>query len=86
MSMERVIVQREISNSLISAVISLCEPLKAGDPSKNPMGPLFSQGSAINILGMVQEALDAGAELLLVISTDQGQPFSHIYYMARNLG
>ncbi|RDB25346.1 Salicylaldehyde dehydrogenase [Hypsizygus marmoreus] len=65
MSTERVIVQRGISKALISAVITLCEPLKAGDPSKNLLSPLFSVGSAENVLDLIRDALDAGAELLL---------------------
>jgi len=65
MSTERVIIQRGISKALISAVITLCKPLKAGDPSKNLLSPLLTQGSAENVLGLIRDALDAGAELLL---------------------
>lgn len=65
MSTERVIVQRGISKALMSAVTALCDPLKAGDPSKNALSPLFSTGSAANVLDLIQEALDSGAELLL---------------------
>ncbi|KAG6899940.1 hypothetical protein C0993_005062 [Termitomyces sp. T159_Od127] len=59
MSSERVIVQARVSTSLIGAIISLCKNLEG------EIGPLFNEGSAENVVSMVKEAVEGGAELLL---------------------
>ena len=68
MSTERVIVQREASEALISAVSALCKSIKAGDPTVDPsvkLTALFSAQSAENVLGLIQDAKDSGAGVLL---------------------
>ncbi|TDL25347.1 aldehyde dehydrogenase [Rickenella mellea] len=68
MSTERVIVQRNAAPALQSALVELCRKLKAGDHIADPsvqLSCLFSEGSAANVVAMVKEAKDAGAEVLL---------------------
>ncbi|KAF9459102.1 aldehyde dehydrogenase [Collybia nuda] len=68
MSTERVIVQRGASASLLSSVRDLVKTLKAGDPVKDPtvnITALFTEASAENVLSMIREAQEAGAQLLL---------------------
>ncbi|KIM85571.1 hypothetical protein PILCRDRAFT_816768 [Piloderma croceum F 1598] len=68
MSTERVIVQREASEVLISTVSALCKSIKAGDPTVDPsakLTALFSAQSAENVLGLIQDAKDSGAGVLL---------------------
>jgi acyl-CoA reductase-like NAD-dependent aldehyde dehydrogenase len=67
MSTERVIVQRGASQALISAVSALYQGLKAGDtadPSVK-LSALFSDGSAENVLSMIREATESGADLVI---------------------
>ncbi|KAJ6532750.1 Aldehyde/histidinol dehydrogenase [Mycena vulgaris] len=69
MSTERVIVQRGAAEALIAQVKSLAASLTAGDLKADPksakLGPLFSEGSAENVVSMIAEAQAAGAEVLL---------------------
>ncbi|KAI0070610.1 aldehyde dehydrogenase [Panus rudis PR-1116 ss-1] len=66
---ERVIVQRQVSSQLIQNIVDIAKRLKSGDVFKpNPdaqLGPQFSEASAENIIGMVKEAVDGGAKLLV---------------------
>ncbi|KAG6864328.1 hypothetical protein C0991_010448 [Blastosporella zonata] len=59
MSSERVIVQANIAPRLIDTVRDLVKGLEGN------FGPLFNESSAENIVNMVKESVDAGAELLL---------------------
>ncbi|KAF7334315.1 Aldedh domain-containing protein [Mycena sanguinolenta] len=65
MSTERVIVQRGAAEALMAQVKTLSESLTAGESGDAKLRPLFSQGSAQNVLAMLSEAQGAGAELLL---------------------
>lgn len=69
MSTERVIIQRGISQDLISRITSICKTtLKAGDPKSDSsanLSALFSPGLAENVLSLIVEAKSAGAEVLL---------------------
>ncbi|KAI0070615.1 aldehyde dehydrogenase [Panus rudis PR-1116 ss-1] len=66
---ERVIVQRQVSSQLIQNIVDIAKRLKSGDVFKsNPdaqLGPQFCEASAENIIGMVKEAVDGGAKLLV---------------------
>lgn len=66
-STERVIVQRQVSEELISKIKSYASKLKAEDPFKDgtKIGCVFNQGAAKNIINMIQSAVNDGAELLL---------------------
>ncbi|KAG6849253.1 hypothetical protein H0H93_010002 [Arthromyces matolae] len=59
MSSERVIVQAGIAPLLIDSIIILCKGLEGN------IGPLFTEGSAENVINMTKEAVENGAELLL---------------------
>ncbi|KAJ7203653.1 Aldehyde/histidinol dehydrogenase [Mycena pura] len=65
MSTERVIVQRGAAEPLIAQMQSLCQSLTAGDPKSSKIGPLFTEGSAENVVSMISEARKAGAEVLV---------------------
>ncbi|KIK67878.1 hypothetical protein GYMLUDRAFT_36676 [Collybiopsis luxurians FD-317 M1] len=68
MSTERVIAQRGVFDNLREAVCQLARKLKAGDPHADAdiqLGPLFSEGSADNVITMIREAKDAGARVLI---------------------
>lgn len=45
--------------------MELCKKLTAGDPTQNPLPALFSQASAENVIRLIQDAVNSGAELLL---------------------
>ncbi|KAJ7577558.1 Aldehyde/histidinol dehydrogenase [Mycena floridula] len=64
MSTERVIVQRGVAESFIEMAKSLCQTLKAGDENAQ-LGSLFSEGSAKNVLSMIEDALSQGAEVIV---------------------
>ncbi|KAJ7042781.1 Aldehyde/histidinol dehydrogenase [Mycena alexandri] len=77
MSTERVIVQRKAAEPLIAQIKSLTASLTAtdmqGESSKNAkLGPLFTEGSAENVIAMLTEAQAAGTELLLGDLARQG--------------
>ncbi len=75
MSTERVIVQKAVSDALVNKVSALCRSLKAGDCRTDPSAKLpcvMNEVFAENILGMVREAKDAGAELVLGDLTRDG--------------
>ncbi|KAK7059715.1 Aldedh domain-containing protein [Favolaschia claudopus] len=62
MSTERVIVQSGAFEPLFAEIKKLSESLT---PDSGKLGPLFTEGSAENVLAMIKEAKEAGAELLL---------------------
>ncbi|KAJ7598561.1 aldehyde dehydrogenase domain-containing protein [Mycena floridula] len=64
MSTERVIVQSGVEEAFIAKVKALGQSLKAGD-AKEPLGALFSEGSAKNILSMIEDAKSQGAEVII---------------------
>ncbi|KLO14001.1 aldehyde dehydrogenase [Schizopora paradoxa] len=75
MSTERVIVQKAVSAELIDKVTTLCRKVKAGDVRKDPsvkFPSVMNEVFAENILGMMREAKDAGAEVILGDLTRDG--------------
>ena len=64
---ERVIVQRAVSDKLISRLREIASKIQAGDQSatKARLGCVFSAAAAQNIVSMVKEAIESGAELLV---------------------
>jgi len=68
MSTERVIVQREISDALIDAVLALVAKLKPGNPMELDdvsIGPVFSEAQAKKIIDLVETAQQDGATVLV---------------------
>jgi len=68
MSTERVIVQRGAFEKLRDQLCELVRTLKAGDAhtdSSFKLGALFTESSAQNVQSMIQEAKDAGANVLV---------------------
>ncbi len=64
---ERVIVQRDASQQFIEKVKAIAARTRAADQSKDPkaqLGYVFNSASAENIISMIKEAIDGGAELL----------------------
>jgi len=75
MSTERVIVQSGIAEQFIDKVKELAQRLKAGDHINDPsskIGPVFTESSAANIISMIKEAKEQGAEVILGDITRQG--------------
>ncbi|KAJ4483628.1 aldehyde dehydrogenase domain-containing protein [Lentinula aciculospora] len=69
MSTERVIIQRKVYESLRDEICELVRTIKAGDSqttadTKVRLGPLFSESSAQNVLDLLHEAQEAGANIL----------------------
>ena len=67
MSTERVIVQSGVADKLISEIKTLFEAVKVGDTSVDksfPVGALFLESSADNIINMIKEAQADGAEVV----------------------
>lgn len=64
---ERVIVQRGVSQQLVEQLKVVASKVKAGDQDTTDakIGCVFSAASAANIVSMVQEAVNDGAELIL---------------------
>ncbi|KAI0075312.1 aldehyde dehydrogenase [Panus rudis PR-1116 ss-1] len=68
MSTERVIAQSEAAKKLIPAIQKLMNSLKAGDPHSDPnhhLSALFTEASAENVVNMIKEAKEQGAEVLV---------------------
>ncbi|KAI0312826.1 aldehyde dehydrogenase [Amylostereum chailletii] len=67
MCTERVIVMRPALPALLAAMEDLSASLVVGDPSapETALSSLFTDAGAENILGLIREAKDAGAEILL---------------------
>ena len=65
MSLERVIVQRQVFDPLVTAIKRHIDTLTVGDPEQSHLSSLFSVRSADNIIAMLKEAKEAGAEVLL---------------------
>jgi len=65
MSTERVIVQRPVFDPLVAAIKQHIATLTVGDPEQSHLSSLFSDRSADNIIAMLKEAKEAGAEVLL---------------------
>ncbi|KAJ6616495.1 Aldehyde/histidinol dehydrogenase [Mycena sp. CBHHK59/15] len=78
MSTERVIVQRGAAEPLLAQIKSLCAALPAGEVNAAAaaksvkLGPLFTEGSAENVVAMITEAQAAGAEVLMGDLTRHG--------------
>lgn len=67
MATSRVIAQRGISEQLLSEVKSLIANIKAGDVGNDKsvvLGALFNAGSAANVVKMLKEAQEQGAEIV----------------------
>lgn len=60
---ERVIVTREVSQTLIEHITTLTKKLKAGGDGQ--LGGLFCRAAAENVIGMIKDALNDGAQLLV---------------------
>jgi len=69
MSTERVIVQSGIAEQFIDKVKEFAQRLKAGDhvndPSSAHIGAVFAESSAANIVSLIKEAKEQGAEVVL---------------------
>jgi acyl-CoA reductase-like NAD-dependent aldehyde dehydrogenase len=65
MATERVIVQRPALEPLIAALKEHLNTLTVGDPEHSHLSSLFSERSADGIIAMLNEAKEAGAEVLL---------------------
>lgn len=75
MSTERVIVQKGAADTLVTQLSILFKQIKAGDPRADAnaaIGALFTERSAENVIAMIKEAVDAGAELLVGDLTREG--------------
>ncbi|KAF8804740.1 aldehyde dehydrogenase [Phlegmacium glaucopus] len=68
MSTERVIVQSGIAEQFIDKVKEFAQRLKAGDNVNDPsahIGAVFAESSAANIVSLIKEAKEQGAEVVL---------------------
>jgi acyl-CoA reductase-like NAD-dependent aldehyde dehydrogenase len=65
MATERVIVQRPALEPLVSAIKQHLNVLTIGDPETSELSSLFTERNADNILAMIKDAKEAGAEVLL---------------------
>ena len=68
MSTERALVQREASKKLTPEITRIMQSLKAGDPfndSTANLSALFNEKAAENVLGMIKQAKEEGAEILV---------------------
>jgi len=65
MGTDRVIVQRPVFEPLISAIKQHLSTFTVGDPEHATLSSLFTERSADGIIAMLQEAKQAGAEVLL---------------------
>lgn len=68
MSTERVIAQTEAAKKLTPVIQKLMNSLKAGDPHSDSdahLSALFTEASAENVVNMLKEAKQDGAEILV---------------------
>ncbi|KAF9003380.1 aldehyde dehydrogenase domain-containing protein [Cyathus striatus] len=66
-STERAIVHQDVAEEFVAAVKSAYQALKVGDPvtdSSADLSALFTEVSAANIIDMIKEAKEAGAEVV----------------------
>ena len=66
-STSRLIVHRDVADDLVERIAALATKLTLGDPTDpaTDVGPVIDARSQERILGMVTEAVDAGAEVVL---------------------
>lgn len=75
MSTERVIVQRGVSEALISAITSIVKKLKASSSPSDAtaqLSPVFSSPHAQGVLSLINDAKNEGAEVLVGDLTTNG--------------
>ncbi len=65
MSTERVVVQRPVFEPLVAAIKRCINNITVGDPDHAHLSSLFTDRSADNVIAMLKEAKEAGAEVLL---------------------
>jgi acyl-CoA reductase-like NAD-dependent aldehyde dehydrogenase len=65
MSTERVIVQRPALEPLVAAIKKHISTLSVGNPEQALLSSLFSERSADDVIAMLKEAKEAGAEVLI---------------------
>ncbi|KAI0026983.1 aldehyde dehydrogenase [Vararia minispora EC-137] len=65
MSTERVIVQEGVAQALLAAIKTHVASITTGDPKQSAISSLFTEASAKNFIGLLQEAKDAGAEVIV---------------------
>lgn len=65
MATERVIVQRAVFEPLVAAIKEHLNALTVGDPENSQLSSLFTEHSADGIIAMLEEAKEAGAEVIL---------------------
>ena len=67
-STSRLIVQRSVSEQVISAVVETMRKFKAGDPVNDPdakLTALFSEEHAERVVNTISDAVEGGAKVLL---------------------
>lgn len=72
MSTERVIIQRPADAPLIEALKKNIASLNVGAPESARLSALFNEGSAEGVVGLLEDAKAAGAELVLGDATREG--------------
>jgi acyl-CoA reductase-like NAD-dependent aldehyde dehydrogenase len=75
MSTERVIVHKDVAESLVATIREIASNIKAGavpGSSGAQIGPLFSEQSAERLIGILNEAKAGGAQALLGDLTRDG--------------
>ena len=68
MSTERVIIQRGVATAFVEELTALFRKGKAGDTysdSTANLGPLFTEGSAENVVAMINDAIAQGAKVVI---------------------
>lgn len=73
-STERVLVQRKASETLIPAIAELMKLFTTGDTYENRenLSGLFTEASAVKVVGIIEEATQEGATLLVGDGSRQG--------------
>ncbi|THH15081.1 hypothetical protein EUX98_g9521 [Antrodiella citrinella] len=73
-STERVVVQRKASETLIPKIASLMKSFSMGDTYENRdiLSSLFTEASAVKVVGMIEAAKQDGAKLLVGDGSRQG--------------
>ncbi|PIL25162.1 hypothetical protein GSI_13051 [Ganoderma sinense ZZ0214-1] len=75
MSTERVIIQHGVATALVEELTALFRKAKAGDTYADPtanLGPLFMEGSAENVVAMINDAVAQGAKVVVGDRNRQG--------------
>ncbi|RMF89736.1 MAG: aldehyde dehydrogenase [Nitrospinota bacterium] len=83
-STSRLLVQKEIHDTLLSRVVELTQALRVGNPAseETDMGPMISQSQEKTVLEYIKSGLDSGFKLVIGGHKLSGPEYDNGYFVA----